>query len=1004
MGAGVESAAAEPFDNRDLAQTEESAWPDQSEEQILNSEEAEEAIPLSVGRPVLAGLLILLAVAWLVTAGIVLYRTWDGANLVSLASWVATLCLPLALLALVWLVFGRTSRAETEKFTRAVAEMRREALSLDEVLANVAERLSANRTQLGDETARLMKLGEEASDRLGRVTHYLSRETAGLKARSDAVESAAAQARVDLGVLLTDLPQAEQSARSLSEAMRDAGVTAHERARALEAQLSAITARAQDADTATGGAAERLSAHISRIESSAVVAAGQLDGAAARMDSAVDGALGRTSEAVEATRVALETQAQAMLGAIDQHRGRLADAGADASRSLAQRIEEMHEALTAKAQGLFGLVDESQARFTAASEAASGDFQQRQAAMQSALAEQAGNLVALLDDSQARFAAAGEAASGELQQRQVATQAAVAEQARVLARLLDESRERFSTAGAEASAQLRERQGAMEAALAEHVRQLTSLLEESQARLTTAGDEAGGGLRQRVEETRAALAEQARELFAHLEESQSRIVIASDQADAGMRGRLQEVRTALAEQAQQLFAQIDESRARFTAAAADTGGELTGRLEAARQLVELISAGIVTQEETSQRLIAGLGSQVAALDERLTAVGQRSEGQSAQMSTALAGLREATATLRQEVDASTQEAVALVGRAQDMAGALDAVGERLRFELPPVMAEVEARAAAMRDTALAAVEPVQALRDAAAEGTTRLGEAEQLVARSRTSLEELLAGIDGGVAQIDQRLRELAGAATQADDAASLLVRETGPELVEALVRVREAARAAATHAREAITAVIPESADNLAQAAQQALSDTIEVTVRQQIGELESSSQRAAAAARKASERLTRQLLTLGESAAALEAKVAEERVLRDEQERDAMPRRVALLIESLNSTAIDVTKILSNDVTDTAWQAYLKGDRGVFTRRAVRLLDSGEAREIQRHYDNEPEFREQVNRYIGDFEAMLRRILVDGEGNTLAITILSSDMGKLYVALAQAINHLRV
>jgi hypothetical protein len=103
-------------------------------------------------------------------------------------------------------------------------------------------------------------------------------------------------------------------------------------------------------------------------------------------------------------------------------------------------------------------------------------------------------------------------------------------------------------------------------------------------------------------------------------------------------------------------------------------------------------------------------------------------------------------------------------------------------------------------------------------------------------------------------------------------------------------------------------------------------------------------------------------------------------------MPRRVALLIESLNSTAIDVTKILSNDVTDTAWQAYLKGDRGVFTRRAVRLLDSGEAREIQRHYDQEPEFREQVNRYIGDFEAMLRRILADGEGNTLAVTLLSS------------------
>jgi hypothetical protein len=114
-------------------------------------------------------------------------------------------------------------------------------------------------------------------------------------------------------------------------------------------------------------------------------------------------------------------------------------------------------------------------------------------------------------------------------------------------------------------------------------------------------------------------------------------------------------------------------------------------------------------------------------------------------------------------------------------------------------------------------------------------------------------------------------------------------------------------------------------------------------------------------------------------------------------------LLVESLNSTAIDVTKILSNEVTDSAWAAYLKGDRGVFTRRAVRLLDATEAREIAGHYDAEPEFREQVNRYIHDFESMLRRILADREGNVLGVTILSSDMGKLYVALAQAIERLR-
>ncbi len=167
--------------------------------------------------------------------------------------------------------------------------------------------------------------------------------------------------------------------------------------------------------------------------------------------------------------------------------------------------------------------------------------------------------------------------------------------------------------------------------------------------------------------------------------------------------------------------------------------------------------------------------------------------------------------------------------------------------------------------------------------------------------------------------------------------------------------------------------------------------------------SERAIETARRASERLTRQMLALGETAAAIEARIDEEHRDREAKESENFSRRVALLIESLNSTAIDVTKILSNEVTDSAWTAYLKGDRGVFTRRAVRLLDRNDAREIARHYEEEPEFREQVNRYIHDFEAMLRRILADRDGSPLGVTILSSDMGKLYVALAQAIERIK-
>jgi predicted transcriptional regulator len=178
---------------------------------------------------------------------------------------------------------------------------------------------------------------------------------------------------------------------------------------------------------------------------------------------------------------------------------------------------------------------------------------------------------------------------------------------------------------------------------------------------------------------------------------------------------------------------------------------------------------------------------------------------------------------------------------------------------------------------------------------------------------------------------------------------------------------------------------------------------VQAQIERLATVAEEAVKTAHQASDRLMRQLLTIADTSAQVQDRIEQADRAAEEKSRDHFSHRSALLIESLNSTAIDVAKILSNDVTDSAWSSYLKGDRGVFTRRAVKLLDAGESREIALHYDADPEFREHVNRYIHDFEAMLRIILSARDGNALAVAVLSSDMGKLYVALAQAIERLR-
>ena len=83
-----------------------------------------------------------------------------------------------------------------------------------------------------------------------------------------------------------------------------------------------------------------------------------------------------------------------------------------------------------------------------------------------------------------------------------------------------------------------------------------------------------------------------------------------------------------------------------------------------------------------------------------------------------------------------------------------------------------------------------------------------------------------------------------------------------------------------------------------------------------------------------------------------------------------------------------------------HQRHDRGVFTRRAARLMGNAEARALDAHYETDIEFQQSVNRYVHDFEAMLRRVTAERDGGAMAVTLMSSDMGKLYGALAQLVG----
>ena len=235
------------------------------------------------------------------------------------------------------------------------------------------------------------------------------------------------------------------------------------------------------------------------------------------------------------------------------------------------------------------------------------------------------------------------------------------------------------------------------------------------------------------------------------------------------------------------------------------------------------------------------------------------------------------------------------------------------------------------------------------------------------------------------------------------LARQAREELQEAIGALGTASTEMVEKLRGEQAEIVREIAERIGTEGSEAIDGALREGAASAIASLQEAAREAGERGRDTAAQLRDQLAMVNELAGNLERRVAQARERAEERVDHDFTRRMALITESLNSNAIDISKAFDNEVTDTAWTSYLRGDRGIFTRRAVRLLDNHDVRSVVGVYEEDSDFRETVNRYIHDFEAMLRSVLSTRDGNAMAVTLLSSDMGKLYVALAQAIERLR-
>jgi len=253
------------------------------------------------------------------------------------------------------------------------------------------------------------------------------------------------------------------------------------------------------------------------------------------------------------------------------------------------------------------------------------------------------------------------------------------------------------------------------------------------------------------------------------------------------------------------------------------------------------------------------------------------------------------------------------------------------------------------------------------------------------------------------RLQGLRGGFARLSDESAALAGGTQEALREALGTLEAAIAQTFATLDEGARERVPQLAAGLAGDAVEALERALRTEAAATLGKLEQSAAHAAGVGREAAIQLRDQLVKVNELTGNLEQRVTRARELAEEQVDNDFTRRMALITDSLNSAAIDISAALSSDVPDTAWDAYLKGDRGIFTRRAVSLIDKGTAKDIAGLYASDEAFKANVGRYIHDFESLLRQTLSTRDGHVLSVTMLGSDMGKLYVALAQAIRRFR-
>lgn len=721
------------------------------------------------------------------------------------------------------------------------------------------------------------------------------------------------------------------------------------------------------------------------------------------LDATIGERIGGLGSAAEAFSARIEQAANKSRETVEDASNRLAESAqklADQSGSAAEDLRDAERAIAERLQDL---------------DSQSADLNYRLMNMADGVGEQIDNLraaISSLDALDARISAAIEERHRHLA---------------VLAENAEAEAERITGAlGGASDAARRNAETALESS--ESVRQ--ALLKQA--------EDLGGALDQRLRSAQTTFDRLAETLAARATEADQ---LANSNADQNL-SRIHDAMAAFAAQARTLDEQskaasdLIAERIESLGQSIEGGGESI-RTRAESSIAELSKLADMLADQAGMIASAAgdaahnIGEAGERMDERTNNLGQLLEDMRRRIEDASGRLESERSALAATSEASANTVLDAAERfraqSQSLSDHAEATSNRMRDSTDSLFSEIERIETGGRAAADSLAGAVSSLKD---EGTGLI----ETLERSSRSLGDAAFAFGGerekileDTTEAANRLKEAARVVGEQAAAMRAAGNDTGGELDRVASRfslaaatILEMAKKAEMSAREtgegfekALASAVTRGLRDVGQsmdtlntmfdAEVNELSEKITRTLDGTVGAMRKAAADAGAESEQMVARLSEQAdrLVKGATSFLNKSEEIERRVLASS--RDEFVRTSSLLIESLQSASVDIDKILATEVPDDVWQRYLSGDRSIFSRRTVRLADGGTRRRIRKIFGTDREFRDTVLKFFRDFEALMEQVMTRDKHSALSVTLISSEMGKLYVLLAQSLKKIQ-